>query len=202
VFVQRCSGCHGATGLGDGPAADMLNPTPDDFSDPGMFTSPTDSDGERYHRILTGGRGSAMEDFGTRLSVQDIWRLILFLRTIPNGGFDQPITTVDRYEAWTAPQELLNYVDAHPIDELQPVNAETSDPFRAAARWLLGGMAGQDVIYVGGKLPITIDRVAELIRDEYLRAVEQAYDEASARGETLPSRDSILSTDGLIFLAP
>ena len=202
VFVQRCSGCHGATGLGDGPAADLLNPTPDDFSDPTMFTSPTDSDGQRYHRILTGGRGSAMEDFGTRLSVQDIWRLILFLRTIPNGGFDQPVTTVDKYEAWTPPKELLAYIDTHPIEELQPVNAETTDPFMAAARWLLGGMGDKDTIYVGGKLPITLDSVAEIIKEEYMRAVEQSYDEALARGETLPSKASILSTDGLIFLAP
>ena len=202
VFVQRCSGCHGAAGLGDGPAANLLNPTPDDFSDPTMFTSPTDSDGQRYHRILTGGRGSAMEDFGTRLSVQDIWRLILFLRTVPNGGFDQPVTTVDRYEAWTAPKELLSYIDAHPIDELAPVNAETTDPFVAATRWLLGGMGDQDTIYVGGKLPITLDTVAQLIEQQYTRMVEQSYDEALARGEILPSKDSILSTDGLTFLAP
>jgi cytochrome c oxidase cbb3-type subunit 2/cytochrome c oxidase cbb3-type subunit I/II len=202
VFVTRCSGCHGVIGEGDGPAADLLNPTPDDFNDPTMFTSPTDSDGQRYHRILTGGRGSAMEDFGTRLSVQDIWRLILFLRTIPNGGFDQPVTTVDTYEAWTAPKELLAYIDKHPIEELQPVNAGTGDPFMTAARWLLGGMSDKDTIYVGGKLPITLDSVAEIIKAEYLRMVEQSYDEAVARGESLPSKDSILSTDGLEFLAP
>jgi cytochrome c oxidase cbb3-type subunit II len=202
VFETRCSGCHGVKGLGDGPAANLLDPTPDDFSDPTMFTSPTDSDGERYHRILTGGRGSAMEDFGTRLSVDDIWRVILFLRTIPNHGFDQPITTVDTYKAWTAPKELVAYIDAHPIDELQPVNAQTEDPFMAAAQWILGGMSATDTIYDGGKLPLTLDRVAGLIQQQYLQTVEQSYDQALARGEALPSKASILSTDGLIFLAP
>jgi cbb3-type cytochrome c oxidase subunit II len=202
VFVQRCSGCHGVTGLGDGPAATLLNPQPDDFSDPGMFTSPTDSDGQRYHRILTGGRGSAMEDFGTRLSVEDIWRVIHFLRTVPNGGFQQPVTTTDTYESWTAPPELLNYVVAHPIAELQPVIADKIDPFMAAARWLLGGMGPNDIIYVGGKLPITLDRVSALIRERYMRDMEQRYSEAVARGEALPSKESILSTDGLIFLDP
>jgi cytochrome c oxidase cbb3-type subunit 2 len=202
VFVERCSGCHGVTGLGDGPAATLLDPTPDDFSDPTMFTSPTDSDGQRYHRILTGGRGSAMEDFGTRLSVEDIWRVILFLRTIPNGGFQQPVTTADTYEPWAAPQALLDYVDAHPITELQPVIAETADPFMAAGRWLLGGMGPNDTIYVGGTLPITLDRVALLIEEQYMADMEQRYDEAAARGEALPSKESIMSTEDLIFLEP
>jgi cytochrome c oxidase cbb3-type subunit II len=202
VFVDRCSGCHGVTGLGDGPASALLNPTPDDFSDPGMFTSPTDSDGQRYHRILTGGRGSAMEDFGTRLSVEDIWRVIHFLRTIPNGGFQQPVTTADKYTPWTAPKELLSYVDKHPIAELQTVIAETADPFTAAARWLLGGMGPKDTIYLGGKLPITLDRVAALIKDQYTSDIEQRYDEAAARGETLPSKESILSVEDLIFAEP
>lgn len=202
VFVDRCSGCHGVTGLGDGPAATLLNPAPDNFSDTGMFTSPTDSDGQRYHRILTGGRGSAMEDFGTRLSVEDIWRVIHFLRTIPNGGFQQPVTTVDTYEPWTAPKELLSYVTAHPIADLQPVNAGEIDPFMSATRWLLGGMGPNDTIYVGGKLPITLDRVSSLIEARYLADMEQRYSEAAARGESLPSKESILSTEGLIFTEP
>ncbi|MEA2622313.1 MAG: cytochrome c oxidase cbb3-type subunit [Chloroflexota bacterium] len=202
VFVARCSGCHGVQGLGDGPAAALLNPQPDNFSDPTMFTSPTDSDGQRYHRILTGGRGSAMEDFGTRLSVEDIWRVIHFLRTIPNGGFQEPLTTTGTYEAWAAPKELLSYVDAHPIAALQPVIADITDPFMAATRWLLGGMGPDDTIYVGGKLPISLDRVAALIRERYVRDMEQRYSEAAARGETLPSKESILSTQDLVFAEP
>lgn len=202
VFEARCSGCHGTTGLGDGPAAQLLDPTPDDFSDPGMFTSATDGDGERYHRILTGGRGSAMEDFGQRLTVEEIWQVILFLRTIPNGGFEQPVTTVDTYAPWTAPKELVTYVKAHPMEELTPVNPSTEDPFMAAARWILGGMAPEDSILLGGKLPITLDDVASEIKSEYMKQVQRDYDDAVARGESLPSKDSILSTDGLLCIAP
>ena len=29
-----------------------------------------------------------MENFGDRLSVNDIWRVVLFIKTIPNGTLD------------------------------------------------------------------------------------------------------------------
>jgi cytochrome c oxidase cbb3-type subunit II len=202
VFEARCSGCHGPTGLGDGPGAQLLDPTPDDFSDPGMFSSATDGDGERYHRILTGGRGSAMEDFGQRLSVEEIWQVILFLRTIPNGGFEEPVTTVDTYQPWTAPEELVNYTKSHPIEELAPINPSTEDPFMSAARWILGGLAPEDTILLGGKLPITLDDVASEIKAEYTAEVTQDYNDAVARGEKMPPEDSIMSTDGLTWISP
>ena len=203
VFEQRCAGCHGAKGLGNGPAAHLLDPTPDDFSDKGMFTSPTDSDGERYHRILTGGRGTAMENFGTRLSVEDIWRLVLFLRTIPNGGFEQPVTTVDTYQAWQAPPEMLAYVQSHPITAkgLKPDN-NLGDPFLAAAHWIFSGMASGDQILVGGQMPVTLDDVSGLVKSAYMKMVTTAYNDAKNRGESLPPENEIFSMDGVQWSAP
>jgi cytochrome c oxidase cbb3-type subunit 2/cytochrome c oxidase cbb3-type subunit I/II len=205
VFEQRCVGCHGPKGLGDGPAAQFLNPTPDDFSDKGMFTSPTDSDGERYYRILVGGKGTAMENFGTRLSVEDIWRVILFLRTIPNGGFDQPVTTVDKYTAWTAPDELMKFAQEHPLNApgLPPQTGGQSDPFMAAAQWIYPGMATGDYIMLGGKLKIDLPILAGLIKDQYMQMVQQDLQDAHARNEPdLPSDSQILDTSGLVWHAP
>ena len=202
VFVQRCVGCHGAKGLGDGPAAQYLDPKPDDFSDKGMFTSPTDGDGERYFRIIKGGKGTAMENFATRLTLEDTWRVILFLRTIPNGGFDQPITTVDKYQAWSAPQGLLTYIQAHPINApgLQP--SVQTDPFMSAAHWIFSGMAPGDTIMVGGKLSVTLDTVASLVRDTYFQMVNQDYQDAQGRHEKLPPKDQVLSMDGVQWHDP
>lgn len=143
-----------------------------------------------------------MEDFGTRLSVEDIWRLILFLRTVPNGGLEQPVTTVDMYKAPTTTQAMNAFAVAHPISDIEAVVPETTDPFNVAARWIFSGMAPNDTIYVDGKMSMTLDTVAQLIEDEYMSMVEQSYDEALARGETLPPKESILSTDGLLFLQP
>ena len=202
VFEMRCAGCHGAKGLGDGPAANLLDPTPDDFSDPGMFSSPTDSDGERYHRILTGGRGTAMENFGTRLSVNDVWQLVLFLRTIPNKGFEQPVTTVDKYQAWQAPQELLNYIKDHPISDPAMSPQVEKDPFMAGAKWIFGGLAPKDTILVAGKMPITLDVVSGLIKAEYIQMVTTAYNDSVGRGETAPSLMQLLDVTGVTWHNP
>ncbi len=203
VFEQRCEGCHGPKGLGNGPAAQFLDPTPDDFSDPGMFTSPTDSDGERYYRILVGGKGTGMENFGTRLSVEDIWRLVLFLRTIPNGGFSETVTTVDRYQPWTAPPELLNYVKAHPIDSpgLQP--GPQTDPFMAAAHWVLAGMAPGDTILVGGKLPLDLNTLQQMIKAKYMQMVTTAVTDAKNRKEGgLPPDSQLFDFSQVVWHAP
>ncbi|HKM99513.1 MAG TPA: cytochrome c [Candidatus Binataceae bacterium] len=32
IYAQRCVGCHGANGKGDGPAGKYLNPKPTDFA--------------------------------------------------------------------------------------------------------------------------------------------------------------------------
>ncbi len=43
LFVQRCLPCHGATGLGDGPAAAALDPKPRSFADKAWQDATTDA---------------------------------------------------------------------------------------------------------------------------------------------------------------
>jgi len=86
VFLERCVGCHGLAGDGKGPGANFLSPPPADFTSAddaccGGDTGP----GDFYYRILRGWPGTGMENFGDRLSVDDIWRVVLFIKTIPNG---------------------------------------------------------------------------------------------------------------------
>ncbi len=45
VYDTNCLSCHGATGKGDGPVGQALNPRPRDFST-GDFKFDTDNDGE------------------------------------------------------------------------------------------------------------------------------------------------------------
>jgi cytochrome c553 len=42
VFSTRCATCHGASGHGNGPAAQALKPRPRDYSDPAWQKSVTD----------------------------------------------------------------------------------------------------------------------------------------------------------------
>jgi cytochrome c oxidase cbb3-type subunit 2 len=112
VFQERCVGCHGSQGDGNGPAAAYLNPPPAPFNTAddqahGSDTAP----GAYYWRILRGLPGTAMENFGTRLSVDDIWKVVLFLKTIPNGGLSAQIPTPDMYVQWEGYQGLFDWAD-------------------------------------------------------------------------------------------
>lgn len=203
IYLRRCSGCHGLQGDGEGPAAEFLMPKPFDFTSEEV-NGPGGSSGQMYHRILTAGPGTAMENFGTRLSVQDIWRTVLFLRTIQNGSLDQDLVTVDMYQNWTPPPPMLRYIEEHPIDEQSagPGPAANLDPFDVAAGWLAPGMVQGDEILVGGKLPMTLERLSDLIRSTYFAHLERAYNEAEARGDQLPPRERVMSVEDLQFHEP
>ena len=116
VFLDRCVGCHGLKGDGKGPGARFLSPPPADFTDKddaccGGDTGP----GDFYYRILRGWPGTAMENFGDRLSVDDIWRVVLFLKTIPNGTLEaNRIPEPKDYIVWQPSTELLAWVKIAP----------------------------------------------------------------------------------------
>ncbi len=203
VFLERCVGCHGITGDGQGVGAQFLTPNPFNFQARQM-AGIGDSPGMYYHRILTAGPGTAMENFGTRLSVEDIWRVVMFLRTIPNGSLDTRATvpTVDMWEPWEAKPPLRQYIDAHPARDVVGIRGATEDPFMAAARWVAPGLAPDDEVLFLGQLPITLERLASMIRTQYQDDLQTAIDEAVARGNPLPPPEQLTSTAGLVFHAP
>jgi len=82
VFAQTCAACHGETGDGDGPAAANLDPQPSNLRvlpPMPMFSS----DAYLYWTVADGGLpvGSAMPAFRDTLSPDEIWSVILYLRT-------------------------------------------------------------------------------------------------------------------------
>ncbi len=114
VFVTNCVGCHGVKGDGKGPAAVYLQPQPFNFTTAQQQSIL--SDGQMYHAILLGQEGTAMPAWGDILTVNDIWDLTNFLRTIPGGGLDSDPT----YEMWKATEDA---VAANPQDP-------TKNPFQ------------------------------------------------------------------------
>jgi mono/diheme cytochrome c family protein len=79
IYMQRCAKCHGEKGHGDGPDAIELNLHPAKFTDSSVHE---ESDGALYWKITVGKKG--MPDFGKRLSPNDRWNVINFVRTL--GG--------------------------------------------------------------------------------------------------------------------
>lgn len=91
VFLTNCVGCHGLQGDGKGPAERWINnPTPRNFTD--INAQYLFSDGEMYDAILYGVDGSAMPAWGDMLTVNDIWDVTNFLRTVPKGGINREPT--------------------------------------------------------------------------------------------------------------
>ncbi len=192
VFLQRCVGCHGLAGDGKGPGASFLSPSPADFTSRddaccGGDTGP----GDFYYRILRGWPGTAMENFGDRLSVNDIWRVVLFLKTIPNGTLKPGvIPEPSQYIVWTPSKELKAWLAAHQpltknVDFTQ--NPKLASPYVQEAMRIFPGLAAGDSIRVPGlTTPLTLQTAGAGIERFYKQMLNQAWADAKARGEKLP----------------
>ncbi|HEX2913923.1 MAG TPA: cbb3-type cytochrome c oxidase subunit II [Chloroflexia bacterium] len=88
IFTTNCIGCHGQFGDGRGPASTFMKPDPANFQRPELQVAA--SDGQFYQYILLGLPGTSMPAWGDYLTVDDIWDVINFLRTIPKGGLVVP----------------------------------------------------------------------------------------------------------------
>jgi mono/diheme cytochrome c family protein len=77
LYLKNCASCHGKTGLGDGVKARMLKDFPGDFS--GTFFQ-NQTDGEHFFKTKT-GRGE-MPKYEGKLSDDDIWNIVNFMRTL------------------------------------------------------------------------------------------------------------------------
>lgn len=77
IYAKRCASCHGNTGNGDGPDAVDLGIHPAKFTDPGLKE---EADGALYWKITVGKK--PMPDYGRRLSPEDRWNVINYLRTL------------------------------------------------------------------------------------------------------------------------
>jgi cytochrome c oxidase cbb3-type subunit 2 len=192
VFLQRCVGCHGLKGDGKGPAASFLSPPPADFTDKddaccGGDTGP----GDFYYRVLHGWPGTGMENFGERLSVDDIWRVIMFVKTIPNGTLAKNRIPEPRdYIPWSPSKELIAWTKSRQqlINNQSFAAKQSPNPYVEEARRVFAGLTTADRLVVPG-LPTTLDlgNAAAGIRAIYQGLLNKAWADAAARGEKLPS---------------
>ncbi len=79
IFKANCVPCHGVSGQGDGPAARTLSPRPANLTAPHVDQHP---DGQIYGWIHDGFPGSAMPAFGQRLTSDQIWDLVDYVRQL------------------------------------------------------------------------------------------------------------------------
>lgn len=77
VYGNRCQGCHGQAGNGDGPDAADLGIHPAKFS--GMSVH-DESDGAWFWKIQTGKK--PMPKYGAKLTPEQTWQVIRYVRTL------------------------------------------------------------------------------------------------------------------------
>lgn len=82
LYDANCAACHGVSGAGDGVAGKNLDPRPSRLT--GLGRMRMASDGYLYWTIAEGGKPvkSAMPAYKQSLKSNNIWKLVLFLRTL------------------------------------------------------------------------------------------------------------------------
>lgn len=76
-YEQNCLACHGYTGAGDGPVGVNLNPPPANLQ---MHIAAGHTDGELFLWISKGIPGSAMPGYEDRLSENERWDIVNYIR--------------------------------------------------------------------------------------------------------------------------
>jgi mono/diheme cytochrome c family protein len=88
-YDANCVGCHGATGKGDGAAAAALNPKPQDHTDGKAMNALTDK--YLFDIIKEGGKAvqkaAVMPAANKKLTDQDIWDLVAYIRSLANPPY-------------------------------------------------------------------------------------------------------------------
>lgn len=79
LYQANCVICHGAEGRGDGLLAKELTPPPADFTAGHTESHP---DGDVYYWIKEGIANTAMPGFGDKLSDDDVWHLVNYVRRL------------------------------------------------------------------------------------------------------------------------
>lgn len=187
VFQERCIGCHGRGGSAISQAARFMSPMPIDFTNPDDAVGGNDtSPGDYYYRILRGINGSAMENFGTRLRVDDIWRVVMFLHTIPNGGLEpDKVPTPDMYIQWKPNPDVLKFVAKSPAESLTSYTETAStDPFVLEAQRNLPGLEASETIALPGLGGVSVANAAAEIKAMYTQMLDKAWVDYAARGGT------------------
>jgi mono/diheme cytochrome c family protein len=78
IYTANCASCHGLSGRGDGPAGFLLHPPPADLR---VHMAAGHTDAQLFEWITQGVSGTGMPAFGQKLSREDIWNVVNYIRT-------------------------------------------------------------------------------------------------------------------------
>jgi putative copper resistance protein D len=98
LYQASCAGCHGPRGAGDGPEGRGLPRSPADLRAPHTAQHTA---GDLFWWISHGIPGSGMPGFASRLTEEERWELINFLRALSAGHAARGMgATIERDRRW------------------------------------------------------------------------------------------------------
>ena len=84
LFAQNCASCHGDAGNGDGPAGAALDPKPRNLHKGTEFRFGA-GDLAVFRTIKYGVEGSGMAPWDGRMSDDECWQVVNFVKTLQGG---------------------------------------------------------------------------------------------------------------------
>ena len=79
LYRSKCQRCHGRSGRGNGPDADLDNP-PRDLTD--NRRAPRNPDGVLFYKIWNGRSNPRMPAFKTDISRDEVWTIVHYVKTL------------------------------------------------------------------------------------------------------------------------
>lgn len=188
LYQQHCVLCHGEAGYGDGPAARAFSKKPADLTAPhtALHTA-----GDLFWWLTTGIPGSPMPGFKDRLTEEERWDLINFLRALAAAEQARAMLPLVEPTPWFAAPDfaygigvgegqtlrdsrgwaivhLVLFTLPHSIQRLEQLDAAAGKIAGAGARILAVPMRDAARIYrrLGGRavtLPVAVEGSEEIV---------------------------------------
>ncbi len=78
LYKSNCAGCHGRTGLGDGPNVDRR----DRAQKPANLTLSRNPEGVVYYKIWNGRKNPDMPAFKSRMTKNEAWSVVTYVLSL------------------------------------------------------------------------------------------------------------------------
>jgi len=135
LFDKNCSACHGEQGRGNGPAAANLSLKPPDY---GSGHLDIHTDGDIFYWIQNGiSQGSPMPAFKDKLTDDEIWHLVNYVRRLRNEAGSAPAQGAEASPSPTVvlqPYTPPSFVAPEVPTTITPAPSSSGDPI--ALGWL------------------------------------------------------------------
>ncbi|HEY7364668.1 MAG TPA: c-type cytochrome [Methylomirabilota bacterium] len=188
VYERKCAGCHGDRGDGKGPAADLLDPRPRDFTS-GVYKIrstlnrvPTDQD---IFQVITAGMpGTSMPGWAA-LPERERWNLVAYVKTFAGDKLKEapkkaelPKEVAPSAASLARGKEMFEAIECHKCHGMEgradgPSRAELKDdwgqpvkPANLSRRWTFRGGSGRTDVatrmavgVLGTPMPAFLDAV-------------------------------------------